>query len=106
MPIISSSLDPCELTIQGAGEAIRGNLNSFADNATFTDDSRSKVVADRGMREMRSGVYEGTGAGVTPNDTAQERVNRQEQGEGAMSGRTATGTATGPTTTGTSHQAV
>ena len=32
---------------------------------------------------MKSGVYQGTGAGVTPKDTAEERVNREYQGEGS-----------------------
>jgi hypothetical protein len=49
-----------------------------------TDSSRSQAVADRGVNEMKSGVYQGTGAGVTPKDTPEEKVNRDIQGEGSV----------------------
>lgn len=66
---------------QGIGEALRGNINAFADNATGTDDTKSRNVAERGEQEFASGKYAGTGAGVTPHDTERERVNRGLQGE-------------------------
>jgi hypothetical protein len=59
--------------MQGAGESIRGNVNSFLDSIVGTDSSRSQTVADRGAREWKSGVYEGNGVGVTPNDTIQRK---------------------------------
>ena len=65
--------------IQGAGEAIRGNVNTFADNVTNTSDGRSEATAQRGEDEMKTGIYQSThaGAGVTPKDTAGEKLNRQ-----------------------------
>jgi hypothetical protein len=56
------------IDLQGAGETFRGNVNAFLDTIVNTDNSRSQKVADRGAREMKSGVYEGTETGVTPND--------------------------------------
>jgi hypothetical protein len=58
-------------------------VNAFADNVTNTDSSKSNNVAARGTDEMRTGVYQGTGAGVTPKDTPAETVNRAAQGEPA-----------------------
>jgi hypothetical protein len=43
---------------------------------------------------MTTGQYQGTGAGVTPKDTAEERINRSVQGESNF-GTTPGGT--GPT---------
>jgi len=72
--------------VHGLGETLRGNINAFADNVTNTDDTKSRNVAERGMQEVNTGVYRGTGAGVTPHDTAAERVNRDAQGEGGHIG--------------------
>lgn len=47
------------------------------------------------MEEIRTGKYQGTGAGVTPADTDAERVNRDVQGEG---GHVGTGQSTYNTT--------
>lgn len=69
--------------VHGIGEALRGNINTFADSATNTDSTKSRAVAERGEQEFASGHYQGTGAGVTPADTAGERVNRAAQGEGS-----------------------
>jgi hypothetical protein len=82
---------------QGIGEAIRGNINAFADSATGTDSTKSRNVAERGELEFETGKYAGTGAGVTPHDTDRERVNRNLQGEGAAFSH--------PTTTGASTTA-
>jgi hypothetical protein len=71
---------------QGAGESLRGNINAFFDSVVNTDSTRSQNVAARGDSEMRTGVHQGTGAGVTPNDTAQEKLNRNVQGEGRPGG--------------------
>lgn len=67
--------------IHGIGEAIRGNINSFADSITNTDGTKSRNATQRGMEEIQTGKYQGTGAGVTPADTSAERVNRDVQGE-------------------------
>jgi len=91
--------------IHGLGEAIRGNINEFADNATGSDPTKSRNIAARGVDEVETGKYAGTGAGVTPHDTDRERLNRNLQGEGntfthgttGMTGATTTG---GSTTTG------
>lgn len=104
--------------IHGLGEAIRGNINSFADSATNTDSTKSSNVAARGIDEIETGKYQGTGAGVTPHDTKAEHLNRNVQGEGVGVGTTGgsqtgvsgagasttagTGTATGTATTGAS----
>jgi len=74
--------------IHGAGEALRGNINAFVDGATNTDSRRSQTVADRGESELKTGVHQhhGTGAGVTPNDTAQETLNRNVQADGRPAG--------------------
>ncbi|KAF2674132.1 hypothetical protein BT63DRAFT_3081 [Microthyrium microscopicum] len=81
--------------IHGLGEAIRGNVNTFADDVTHTDDTKSRAVTDRGMNELDTGHYQGhgefPGAGVTPADTASERARRDVQGEG---GHVGTGDAT------------
>ncbi|KAK3060887.1 hypothetical protein LTS18_007479 [Coniosporium uncinatum] len=69
--------------IHGMGEALRGNINTFADSATSTDSTRSERVASRGQEEMDTGKYQGTGAGVTPRDTGAERAERAVQGEGS-----------------------
>lgn len=65
----------------GVGEAIRGTINTAADSALGDDTSKNQAVADRGVDEINSGRYHGTGAGVTPADTATERHNRTAQGE-------------------------
>jgi len=83
--------------IHGIGEALRGNINTFADSATGTDSSKSRAVAERGEQEFATGQYAGTGAGVTPHDTGRERLNRDIQGEGN------TFTHGDPTTAGTTH---
>jgi len=43
---------------------------------------------------METGEYQGTGAGVTPHDTAEERAERVRQGEGSgiRKGESARGT--------------
>jgi hypothetical protein len=65
----------------GAGEAIRGNVNTFADNVTNTDDTRSRAEVERGINEMSTGKYEGAHtAGVTPKDTTQERIHEPTVG--------------------------
>jgi len=85
---------------QGIGEAIRGNINAFADTATGTDSTKSRNVAERGELEFETGQYGGTGAGVTPHDTNRERVNRNLQGEGSTFSHatTSTSTTTAPAT--------
>ncbi|KAE9975320.1 hypothetical protein EG327_008497 [Venturia inaequalis] len=60
--------------IHGFGEAIRGNFNTFADSAVGTDSTKSRNVTERGMEEINTGKYQGTGAGVTPVDTKAERT--------------------------------
>ncbi|KAF2814201.1 uncharacterized protein BDZ99DRAFT_371606, partial [Mytilinidion resinicola] len=83
--------------VHGAGEAIRGNINAFADSAVGSREGMAKDqnIVDRGVHEMNTGHYHGTGAGVTPVDTDRERQNRVAQGEydnsGAYSGNTARG---------------
>jgi len=69
--------------VHGAGEAIRGNINAFADSVVGSKDGMAKdeAIVDRGVDEMNTGHYHGTGAGVTPADTTQERQNRVAQGE-------------------------
>jgi len=84
----------------GVGEAIRGNINTFADSATNTDSSKDRAIADRGEQEFATGKYHGTGAGVTPNDTATERVNREVQGEGTTFDHSAGGLHSTGTTKG------
>ncbi|TID25244.1 hypothetical protein E6O75_ATG04449 [Venturia nashicola] len=89
--------------IHGLGEAIRGNINTFADSAVGTDSTKSRNVTERGMEEINTGKYQGTGAGVTPVDTKAERVNRDLQGEGGhvgtgQSAYTTTGATAGNTT--------
>merc|ERR1711981_942256 len=49
--------------IHGLGEAIRGNINEFADNATGSDPTKSRNIAARGVDEVETGKYAGTGAG-------------------------------------------
>jgi len=75
---------------QGVGEAIRGNINTFADDVTNTDDTRSKAVTDRGINEMRTGQNQGAHvAGVTPKDTPAEIQRRQDEtGNIGLSGET------------------
>jgi hypothetical protein len=73
------------------GETIRGSINSFADNITGTDGSKSEAVTAKGVDEMETGRYHGTDAGVTPHDTTRDRLNRDVQGEG---GHVGTGNAT------------
>ncbi|KAI9660059.1 MAG: hypothetical protein M1821_001411 [Bathelium mastoideum] len=71
-------------TFHGAGEAIRGNFNQLADSllgGNKTGEDKNRNIAERGEREIKTGHYEGTGAGVTPADTDAERVNREAQGE-------------------------
>lgn len=82
------SEDSTNDTLQGAGEAIRGTANSFADEVTnkgtATDaaaQTKNQNIAERGVDEMEHGHYHGTGAGVTPADTSREKVNRTIQGE-------------------------
>lgn len=67
----------------GAGEAIRGQINTMADTALGDRDAAAKnqAITDRGVDEISTGRYHGTGAGVTPADTAAERHNRAAQGE-------------------------
>jgi len=84
--------------LHGAGEMIRGNINTFADSVTNTDESKSRNVTEKGLNEMETGHYHGTGAGVTPKDTTTERLNRDIQGEGGHIG-------TGQTTYGTERRA-
>ncbi|KAF2097186.1 hypothetical protein NA57DRAFT_77440 [Rhizodiscina lignyota] len=87
--------------VHGAGETIRGDINSFADSVTGTDKPHSKNhnIAARGIDEMETGRYHGTGAGVTPADTAEEKVNRTLQGETGDTGLAAqTNTGLGPQT--------
>ncbi|OCK80054.1 hypothetical protein K432DRAFT_298513 [Lepidopterella palustris CBS 459.81] len=69
--------------IHGAGEVIRGSINTFADSAVGSKEGSAKnqAVVDRGVHEMNTGHHHGTGAGVTPIDTAQERHNRTMQGK-------------------------
>jgi hypothetical protein len=71
---------------KGLGEAIRGNINTFADSITGTDETKSRNVTEKGMDEINTGKYHGTGAGVTPHDTKAERLNRDLQGEGGHIG--------------------
>lgn len=74
----------------GAGEAIRGNVNTFADNVTNTDDTRSRAEVQRGVNEMSTGKYEGAHtAGVTPKDTAQERLQDPLVGQHSITGQNA-----------------
>ncbi|KAI9691370.1 MAG: hypothetical protein M1820_009707 [Bogoriella megaspora] len=74
--------------IHGAGEEIRGNFNVFADKAGEVlggkgdTAGKNQNIIDRGEREMKTGHYEGTAAGVTPADTKAELANREVQGEG------------------------
>jgi hypothetical protein len=64
---------------QGAGEAIRGNINTFADSITNTDESASRNVTEKGINEMRTGQNQGAHvAGVTPVDTPEEIQRRQD----------------------------
>lgn len=65
----------------GVGEAIRGTINTAADSALGSDTSKNQAIADRGIDEVNTGRYHGTGAGVTPADTHAERHNRAAQGE-------------------------
>jgi len=67
--------------IHGIGEAIRGNINTFADSITNTDETKSRSVTQKGTEEIQTGKYQGTGAGVTPADTAAETANKNVQGE-------------------------
>jgi len=75
-------------TVHGAGEAIRGNINTFADSVAGTDSTKDRNVAARGEAEMDTGRYAGTGAGVTPKDTGREKINRALQGETDVPGGT------------------
>jgi hypothetical protein len=72
--------------VKGLGEAIRGNINTFADSLTNTNETKSRNVTEKGMDEINTGKYHGTGAGVTPSDTKAERLNRDLQGEGGHIG--------------------
>ncbi|KAF1987159.1 hypothetical protein K402DRAFT_392859 [Aulographum hederae CBS 113979] len=68
-------------TFHGAGEAIRGNFNTFADSVTNTDSSRSKAVTNAGMNEVHTGepmpLTGNKGAGVTPADHDATRAGRE-----------------------------
>ena len=63
---------------EGTGEAIRGNVNAALDTASGDRDSAIKNadIASKGAEEIDHGYYHthGTGAGVTPVDTASERA--------------------------------
>lgn len=72
--------------IHGIGEAIRGNINTFADSITNTDETKSRNVTQRGVDELETGKYQGPGAGVTPADTQTESARRDGQGEPATHG--------------------
>ncbi|KIW08261.1 uncharacterized protein PV09_01185 [Verruconis gallopava] len=54
--------------IHGVGEALRGNINMFADSATNTDSTKSREVAERGEQEFRTGKFMEPSAGLTPRD--------------------------------------
>ncbi|KAF2797388.1 hypothetical protein K505DRAFT_298410 [Melanomma pulvis-pyrius CBS 109.77] len=91
--------------VHGTGEAIRGNVNAAVDTAAGDRNSAAKNegIASRGVDEMEHGHYHGTGAGVTPVDTARERQNRAAQGE--YSNHTHTGpTNYGPHATNTGNK--
>jgi len=65
--------------LHGIGEAIRGNVNTFADDVTNTDDTASKNVTEKGIEEMHTGHHQGAHvAGVTPVDTPEEMQRRQD----------------------------
>lgn len=72
--------------IHGIGEAIRGNINTFADSIAKTDETKSRNVTERGLDEINTGKYQGTGADVTPVDTQVETARRDVQGETATHG--------------------
>ena len=59
-------------SLQGTGEAIRGNVNSAVDTASGDRQSAAKneAIASQGINEMEHGHQHvrGTGAGVTPVD--------------------------------------
>jgi len=67
--------------IHGIGEAIRGNVNTFADSITNTDETKSRTVTQKGMEEIQTGTHQSTGAGVTPADTSAERIDQNAQDE-------------------------
>ncbi|KAL1636589.1 hypothetical protein SLS56_001174 [Neofusicoccum ribis] len=69
--------------VHGVGEAIRGTINTAADSAMGSKSgvAKNQAITDRGIDEIQTGRYHGTGAGVTPADTAAERHNRAAQGE-------------------------
>ncbi|KAF2084984.1 hypothetical protein K490DRAFT_75467 [Saccharata proteae CBS 121410] len=50
-------------SVHGAGEALRGNINTFADSAVGTHDAKNERIAERGVDEIQTGKYQGTGAG-------------------------------------------
>ncbi|KKY21285.1 putative period circadian [Diplodia seriata] len=91
--------------VHGLGETIRGTINTAADTAVGSDASKNQAIRDRGVDEINTGRYHGTGAGVTPADTAAERHNRAAQGEypsTTSTGATGLGSSThNPTTTHT-----
>ncbi|KAF2262795.1 hypothetical protein CC78DRAFT_582238 [Lojkania enalia] len=83
--------------VHGAGEALRGNINASIDRAAGDQEAAAKneIIASRGANEMNQGYYHGTGAGVSPADTAPKKQNRMAQGE-----YTADSGYTGPTNYG------
>ncbi|KAF4546655.1 Period circadian protein [Lasiodiplodia theobromae] len=86
--------------VHGLGETIRGTINTAADSAVGSDPSKNQAIRDRGVDEINTGRYHGTGAGVTPADTAAERHNRAAQGEYPSTTSTGLGSSThNPTTT-------
>jgi len=68
--------------IHGAGEAIRGNINTFADSATHTDSSHSEAVTQRGLNEM-DGAKVGRQTNAPPAGTAMHDAGVQTGGGGS-----------------------
>jgi hypothetical protein len=65
--------------MQGAGEALRGNINAAIDSAAGDRQgvSRDEAIASKGADEMDHGYHRqhGTGAGVTPVDQTHNRTS-------------------------------
>jgi len=86
--------------IHGAGEAIRGTINS-AINTAFHDDAdaaRNQQIADSGITEMKSGNKQTHNAGVTPVDTDREKAGYSAAGPGSTTTTTRTTDTYGGTT--------